>query len=125
MTEIEQHFLVCDMSDSPLYYLGNDFKQVNVHGEQLLHVSNGKYTEEVLQQFQNKHGQVKKHDTPMSSEAHPELDNTPLLDIKGQQQYQHIIGTGQWLIIAGRSDINYAISSLSPFFVLKANFSGS
>jgi hypothetical protein len=49
----------------------------------------------------------------MSPNAHPELDTSDLLDETGTQQYQKIIGIGQWLVVAGRFDINYARSSLS------------
>ena len=51
----------------------------------------------------------------MQTKAHPEFDDSPLLDIDGITHYQHTIGVGQWLIVAGRFDINYAISLLSRF----------
>jgi hypothetical protein len=51
----------------------------------------------------------------MSPNAHPELDTSDPLDEAGTRQYQKIIGIGQWLVVAGRFDINYAISSLSRY----------
>lgn len=51
----------------------------------------------------------------MSTSAHPELDQTDFLNIAEHAQYQHIIGTCQWLIVAGRFDINYVVSSLSQY----------
>ena len=51
----------------------------------------------------------------MSPNAHPELDTTELLDEDGIRQYQKIVGIGQWLVVAGRFDINFAISSLSRY----------
>ena len=37
------------------------------------------------------------------------------MDDDGTRQYQKIIGIGQWLVVAGRFDIAYAISSLSRY----------
>jgi hypothetical protein len=51
----------------------------------------------------------------MSPNAHPELDTSDLLDKPGIRHYQKIIGFGWWLVVAGRFDINYAISSLSQY----------
>ena len=52
---------------------------------------------------------------PMSPNAHPETDTTELLDEDGIRQYQKIVGIGQWRVVAGRFNINYAISSLSRY----------
>jgi hypothetical protein len=51
----------------------------------------------------------------MSPNAHPELDTSELLDEDGTRQYQKIIGIRQWLVVAGRFNINFAISSLSCY----------
>jgi hypothetical protein len=68
-----------------------------------------------LRKYQDKHGCIKKENIPMSTGAHPELDNSDFLNMEGHAQYQHIIGTCQWLVVAGRFDINYAVSSLSRY----------
>jgi hypothetical protein len=51
----------------------------------------------------------------MSPDAHPEMDTSDLLEEAGIRQYQKVIGIGQWLVTAGRFDINFAISSLSRY----------
>jgi Reverse transcriptase (RNA-dependent DNA polymerase) len=109
--EIEQEFLIRNKSDSPSYYLGNDIKQVG----NTIHVSTVKYVTKVLRSFQEKQGDIKKENIPMSTQAHPELDETPLLDMQGIEQYQHIIGVCQWLVVAGHFDIAYDVSSMSRF----------
>jgi hypothetical protein len=99
MNMIEQDFLVRNKEDSPSYYLGNDLK---MKGDR-------------LRKYQEEHRTLPKKNTPMSPNAHPELDTSDLLDEPGIRHYQKIIGMGQWLVVAGRFDINYAISSLSRY----------
>jgi len=113
MNMIEQEFLVRNKEDSPSYYLGNDL-QIKQRSN-LLHVSNKTYIKEVLRKYQEEHRTLPKKNIPMSPNAHPELDTSDLLDDDGTRQYQKIIGIGQWLVVAGRFDINFAISSLSRY----------
>jgi hypothetical protein len=113
MYMIEQEFLVRNKEDSPSYYLGNDLKFKP--GTQLLHISNKTYIKEVLRKYQEEHRSLPKKNIPMSPNAHPELDTSELLDDDGTRHYQKIIGIGQWLVVAGRFDINFAISSLSRY----------
>jgi hypothetical protein len=111
MNQIEQEFQVRNKEDSPSYYLGNDLK---LH-RNMIHVSNKIYVKETLQKYQNEHRTLPKKNIPMSPDAHPELDKSDLLDEVEIRQYQKIIGIGQWLVVAGRFDINFAISSLSRY----------
>ena len=113
MAQIEQEFLVRNIEDSPSYYLGNDIKRI----KDKVHISSKKYVTEVLRRFQEKYGTLKKENNPMSPKIHPELDDSKLLDDAGVAQYQHIIGVCQWLVVAGRFDINFAVASLSRFSV--------
>ena len=113
MARIEQEFLVRNIEDSPSYYLGNDIRRI----ENKVHVSSKKYVTEILRRFQEKYGTLKKENIPMSPKIHPELDSSDLLDDAGIAQYQHIIGVCQWLVVAGRFDINFAVASLSRFSV--------
>jgi hypothetical protein len=112
MNEIEQEFLIRNKADSPAYYLGNDIKRTH---NQHIHVSTKKYVNEALRKFQQLYGEINKENIPIPTKAHPELDDTNLLDAEGIKQYQHIIGVCQWLVVAGRFDINYAVSSMSRF----------
>jgi Reverse transcriptase (RNA-dependent DNA polymerase) len=113
MNQIEQEFLVRNKEDSPSYYLGNDLQMKQ--GSKSLHVSNKTYIKEVLRKYQEEHRTLPKKNIPMSPNAHPELDTSEPLDENGTKQYQKIIGIGQWLVVAGRFDINFAISSLSRY----------
>ena len=111
MSQIEQHFKVRDVTDSPSYYLGNDLVRV---GNKIL-ISTKKYTAEVLRKYQSIYGDIRKESVPMGAKEHPELDTSPLLKEAEHKQYQHIIGVCRWLIVAGRFDLCYAISFLSRF----------
>ena len=53
----------------------------------------------------------------MRTTEHPELDQSPFLNAEEIQQFQHVIGVCQWLVVSGRFDINYAVSSLSRFSI--------
>jgi len=114
MVQIEQEFNVRNQEDSPTYYLGNSYKR-DPTGR--LHISSSKYLKEVLRQFKKKFGEVRKMTIPLRVQEHPELDDTPFCSEAEHKQYQHIIGVCQWLVVAGRFDINYAVSSLSRFSI--------
>ena len=51
----------------------------------------------------------------MSSNIHPELDKSPLLNDDGIHHYQKIMGVCQWLIVSRQCDLSYAVASLSRF----------
>ena len=53
--------------------------------------------------------------TPMSDLAHPELDDTPLLDAVQHSKFRSLVGCANWLITLGRFDIAYAVNSYSRF----------
>ena len=110
MDQIEQEFLARDKEDSPSCYLGNDMKVCN---EKHLHVSSGTHIKEMLRRYQDKCQPVAEQNVPMSPNAHPELDTSELLGEEDVKEHQHIIGTGQWLVISGRFDTCHAMSSLS------------
>jgi hypothetical protein len=111
MAKIEQEFLVRNKEDSPTYYLGSNIKKVGNY----LHVSSSKYVKETLKTYQEKYGAIKKENIPLATTVNPELDDSEFLCGNDISHYQHIIGTGQWLIVAGRFDLTFAISSLSRF----------
>ena len=44
-----------------------------------------------------------KQGTPLpSAECHPEMDDSPLLDLDGHHKYQMVLGMLQWLMNIGR-----------------------
>ena len=102
-----------NIEDSPTYYRGCDITKFNGRFK----ISTKTYVKEVLRSFQDKHGDIPKENIPLSTSAKPELDKSDLLDIAEHKIYQQIIGVCQWLIVCGRMDICYAVSSLSRFSV--------
>eukprot|EP00957_Ditylum_brightwellii_P098663 7516040-Ditylum_brightwellii.AAC.1 len=58
---------------------------------------------------------IAKESLPIGPKERPEMDDSDLLDEAEHKEFQHIIGVGQWLIVASRFDITYAIASLSRF----------
>lgn len=112
MSQIEQEFKLRDLTDTPDYYLGNDLTRLN---DGNFHVSTKRYTKEVLRKYQSEFGSIRKQQIPMKPGTHPETDTSNFLDPGGIKRFQRIIGIGQWLIVSGRFDICYAVSSLSRF----------
>ncbi len=55
--------------------------------------------------------------SPLEKGDHPELDTSELLDEKGIEIYQSMIGALQWAVTIGRLDINTAVMTLSGFRV--------
>ena len=96
----------------PEYYLGNDFKKDKKGRWQ---IGCKKYLKEAIRRIESMFGTLSKHDTPMVAGDHPEMDTSPLLDDKGHKQYQMLIGILNWIVILGRLDVCYAVSSLSRF----------
>ena len=110
---IEQEFSLRNIETEPSYYLGTSLKRIH-DGRVMMNSEN--YIKESIRKYETKYGHVlKKEPIPMKVKAHPELDQSPLLDTKEHKEYQHIIGLGQWMILTGRIDITYAISSLARF----------
>ena len=56
-----------------------------------------------------------KYLSPLEMNDHPELDTSNLLDEKGIQIYQSLIGSLQWAVLIGRIDITTAVMALSSF----------
>jgi len=82
----------------------------------LLQMNMEDFIKEAIRKYEKKHNfTLKKENTPMPTDAHPEQDQSELLGTKDHKDFQHIIGLCQWLIIRGRIDITYATSSLSRF----------
>ena len=101
-----------NVEENPEFYLGNNVK-INPKGS--IKISMEKYIKEVIRRFENKHGTLRKENSPHASNDHPELDDSPLLDSQGITDYQSIIGVCQWISISARMDITFAVSSMSRF----------
>ena len=112
MTKLSQHFPIKKVEENPSYYLGNNLQQ---KGSKQMKVSLEKYIKEVLRRHKSDYGEIRKENAPHLPADHPELDDTPLLDSKGVTLYQSIIGTCQWILVAGRMDITFSVASLNRF----------
>ena len=109
---IKSKFPIRNIEEMPEYYLGNNLE---VRGNKTIKVSSRKYISEIIKRYEVKHGSLRKENVPASPNDHPEDDESPLLDDDGRRHYQSNIGICQWICIAGRLDIAFAVSSLSRF----------
>ena len=66
-----------------------------------------------MRDYQKTHGNLKKYLLPMEITEHPEMDDYPFFNEKEHNKFQQIIGVCQWLIVSFRSNLFYAVSSLS------------
>ena len=78
MLEIEMHFKVRNIMDSPNYYLVNEL----VNFGNIIRVSSKRYVNEILRKYQKTHGKLKKEVLPMRVMEHPRLYYSPLLNEK-------------------------------------------
>ena len=53
--------------------------------------------------------------TPMAEAAHPETDDSPLLNNVDHSKFRSLIGCANWLVTLGRFDIAYAVNCYSRF----------
>jgi len=98
----------------PSYYLGNDYNWSAAENASVLSCST--YIKECIWHLEDNpalNGKLFVQKVP--AECHLELDDSPLLDDNGTQQYQMLIGMAQWACTFGCLDIAFAVSSLSQF----------
>ena len=113
ISQIEQEYALQNIKVDPSYYLGSRLSR-RPDGKILMNMD--EYCKEVIRKYEEKHKiTIKKENIPLSVDIQPEMDTSDILKKKGHRDFQHIIGVGQWLVIWGRIDITYAISSLSQF----------
>jgi hypothetical protein len=55
--------------------------------------------------------------SPLEKGYHPETDSSNLLDAKGIQMHQSMIGALQWMVTIGQLDITTAVMTMSGFRV--------
>ena len=53
--------------------------------------------------------------TPMAEAAHPELDDSPMLNERDHSKFRSLVGCANWLVTLGRFDIAYATNAYSRF----------
>ena len=119
IANIEQEYALRNIESEPSYYLGTSLKRIE---DGRIIMNSETYIKESIRKYETKYGPegennytIAKSDIPMATNAHPELDTSPLLSIEKHKEYQHVIGLGQWMILTGRIDIAYSVSSLARF----------
>jgi len=55
--------------------------------------------------------------SPLSTNYHPEIDDTDELDDRGIEWHQGLVGTLRWMVEIGRIDISHAVSVMSSYLV--------
>ena len=109
---IEQEFALRNVESEPQYYLGTSLRRIQ---DGRIVMNSASYITEALNKYEKNYTALKKENIPMRPEAHPETDTSEFLSPSEHKEFQHIIGLGQWIVLTGRIDIAYAISSLSRF----------
>ena len=98
------------------FHLGMNF---NRDDDGTLCITSLKYIEKMIGNYEKIFGESPKQNvtSPLEKGDHPELDDSELLDAKGIEIYQSMIGALQWAVTIGRFDINTAVMTLSGFRV--------
>jgi hypothetical protein len=96
------------------YHLGCDFFR---DSNGVMCSAPHKYIDKMISSYEQMFGCKPKTNvsSPLEKGDHPELDTSDLLDEKGIQQYQSLIGAMQWAVSIGRIDITTAVMTLSGF----------
>jgi hypothetical protein len=82
-----------------------------------------KYIEKLMIYHEQMFGQQPKQNvsSPLEKKDHPEMDAFDLLDAKGIQMYQPMIGALQWMVTIGQLGITMAVMTMSGFRVAPRN----
>jgi hypothetical protein len=103
----------------PEYYLGGDVVELDAtwHKYGVTQALSAKtYATNVVEKYETLFNmELRKYNSPMEKEYHPETDESELLDETGASKFRGLIGSANWMITLGRYDIAYATSSLARF----------
>ena len=97
-------------------HLGMDFIRDD---DNTLCISPTKYIDKLVKTYEKLFGESPKQvvTSPLEKGDHPEVDTSELLDAKGIQLYQSMIGALQWVVSIGRFDVITAVMTMSGFRV--------
>ena len=74
------------------------------------------YAAEAVKRIEQVFGCVSKETTATPvKECHPEMDNSPLLELDDHRKFQMLLGMLQWLVTIGHPDLCHLVSSLNRF----------
>jgi hypothetical protein len=103
----------------PEYYLGGNIVELGDEWvkQGITHaLSATTYVERVIGKYESVLGlTIVRKKTPMDDKYHPETDETEMLTPKEASLYRGLIGSANWMITLGRSDIYYAVNTLSRY----------
>jgi hypothetical protein len=113
--EDEHHFKL--KGTVPLtYHLGCDYFKDN---NKTLCYGPRKYIEKMIDQFERMFGaKPREYTSPLKKGDHPEIDCSDEVDDAGIKIFQSMIGSLEWAISLGRSDIQTAAMTMSLFLTL-------
>src|SRR5210317_1358094 len=119
MQELERTYVMKGVG-TPQYYLGGDVMELGAPWDKegiYTAFSAETYITNCLKKLATMCGiqEFVKHKTPMDSKYHLELDESPLCSLEGRSKYHSLIGSTNWIIILGRFDISYAVTTLAHY----------
>jgi hypothetical protein len=93
------------------YHLGCDFFR---DSDDVMCMAPNKYIDKMVSTYEQMFGckPSTKVSSPLEKGGHPEIDTSDLLDKKGIQQYQSLIGAMQWAVSIGRINITTAVMKI-------------
>lgn len=95
------------------YHLGCDFPRDEAGN---LCFSPKGYIVRMVDAYVNMFGcKPKEYSSPLEKGDHPEIDDSPELDIEDITKYQSLVGQAQWAVSIGRLDIATAVMTMSGF----------
>jgi len=96
------------------YHLGCDYKRDK---DGTLAMGPVRYIERMAEGYERTYGTRPKltYRSPLEPNDHPEIDDTPLLEVDSIKQDQSMIGALQWCVTLGRIDIHSAVTTMSSF----------
>ena len=96
------------------YYLGNDYFYHDDHDVWTYGCKT--YATEAIAKVERMFGTIAKETTPLpTTDCHPEMDQSPLLDLDGHRKFQMLLGMLQWLMAIGRPDLSQVVACLNRF----------
>ena len=125
MKELEKRFLMKGVG-APRYYLGGDVNELDDQwqAEGLFHsfsadtyIGNCIPKMEAMMTPPAERAQItfRTRHVPMDPTYHPELDESPILDLDGISKYRSMIGSLNWILTLGRFDIAFALNAMSRY----------
>lgn len=105
---------------APTNYLGARLQHRSLDGVPMWSMSSDTYIDAALKNISNQLEGTNwklpsKVNTPLPSDYHPELDDTPELSSKDRTLFQELIGIVRWATEIGRVDVLHEVSLLSQY----------